>query len=462
VNTRSLITALALLTAALSFAIYRSMPADRPVRNVLFIVVDTLRADALGAYGNPLALSPNLDAFAKEAIVFEQTWAQGAYTMASYLSYMSSTHVRSHGLDGNLGKGGICAWNDITLLPEVLTPSGFRTTAFVSNSNLHPKNGFPRGFDTWNGLTPEQLGANTLTRKDYDIGDVQVVRRGVAAMQGWSAQERNFLYLHTLGPHLPLTPSKTARARVGLPTDSSWRPVHLQEIRRLRQNHTAADEERTRLAYLADVFDADRDVGRLLQGLEDSGHAESTAVFIFSDHGEEIWEHGDYGHQDGVWEQLIHVPLMVRVPGLTPKRVPSLVGLIDLVPTLLPLLGVEASQAWQGRDLFAPYERDVMVSQRFEERAISRGDGLKAIWRKAPTNPNWRFFQLENDPTEQSPLTATQAPKNTLEHQAASWSDKTPRASRPRHNEAIGICGRLSAEEEDEHNEALRALGYVE
>ena len=459
---RNLILTLITVATVVALSVSTWTPVEQPPRNVLFIVVDTLRADSLGAYGNSMGLSPNLDEFAKEAVVFEQTWAQGAYTMASYLSYMSSTHVRTHGLDGNLGEGGICSWENITLLPEALKPHGFRSTAFVSNSNLHPKNGFPRGFDTWNDLTPDQLGSKTLTRADYDIGDIQVVRRGVAAMQRLTENERNFLYLHTLGPHLPLTPTKAARELVGLPTDSTWKPIHLQEIRALRLQHTAEDEERTRLAYLADVFDADRAVGRILKGLESSGQKEHTAVFIFSDHGEEIWEHGDYGHQDGVWEPLIRVPLLVRVPGWKPKRVSPLVGLIDIVPSLLPVLGVQDHHLWQGVNLFAPYERASMISQRFEERAISQGDGLKAIWRKAPHKNNWHYFQLEDDPDEQAPLTARQASENTLKQQALTWSEQTPKIVRPRNNDVTGICGSLSKTEQTEHNEALRALGYVE
>jgi len=460
---RNLIIGLTVLVSiAAGVVASQSLQTERGVKNVVFIVVDTLRADALGVYGNPMGLTPNIDAFSKEAIVYDRAWAQGAYTMASYMSYMTSTHVRTHGLDGNLGEGGICKWDDLKFLPEVLGEHGFHSAAYVSNSNLHPKKGFPRGFDTWNDLTPEQLGASVLKRSDYDIGDRQVVKRGIAAMKSWSEGERHFLYLHTLGPHLPLTPSKAGRAKVGLPTDESWRPIHLGQVRKLRQQHTPEDEERTRLAYLADVFDADGAVGELLRGLEQSGRANDTVVMIFSDHGEEIWEHGDYGHQDGVWEQLIHVPLLMRVPGWGPKRVTSLVGLIAIIPSLLPILGVEEEHPWQGKNLFANYQRETMVSQRFEERAISTGDGLKGIWRKSPRSNSWQYFQLDSDPTEQVPLSAVQAPENRLNAQANAWAEQTRQSTHPKNTAAVGICGKLSGSELEEHNEALRALGYVE
>ena len=156
--------------------------------------------------------------------------------MASYLSYMSSTHVRTHGLDGNLGTAGICDWDDLRMLPEVLAAHGFQTHAYVSNSNLHPKKGFPRGFKTWNDLNTEALGSATLKRSEYDLTDVQVIKRAKRALHGWSDDERNFLYLHILGPHLPLTPSKEARKLVGLPTDNSWKGIHLQEIRKASQS----------------------------------------------------------------------------------------------------------------------------------------------------------------------------------------------------------------------------------
>jgi len=138
--------------------------AVRPVfarTNLVIIVVDTLRADHVGAMSGGTTAdalppdspptTPNIDRYARSSYTFRRAWSQGAYTLASYMSYMSSTHVRTHGLDGNLGPAGICDWDDLKMLPEVLTEAGFTADAWVANAHLHPKKGFPRGFQTWNG-----------------------------------------------------------------------------------------------------------------------------------------------------------------------------------------------------------------------------------------------------------------------------------------------------------------------
>jgi arylsulfatase A-like enzyme len=427
----------------------------QPPQNLLVVVVDTLRADALGVYGNPTQPSPGIDAHAAESVVFERAWAQSTFTPGSYVSYMSSTWVRTHGWDygpADYPDPGICGWSDLEMLPEVLSRHGFERVALVANHALHPKRGFPRGFERWNGIDVSGLeGSAALAPERWMLDDEAVVERAIREIAAWDRGRRHFLYVHLLSPHLPLMPSPAARERYGLAPEGA---IDLALIQRLRQRSTPFEREVTRRAYLAAVHDMDRRVRRIL----DAVHREDTVVAFLSDHGEEMWEHGDYGHQDGVWEALAHVPLIVRAPGLEARRVPAPVGLLDLPPTLLPLLGIrDVPRSWQGQDLFAPSLRAGVFSQRFTEVAVTADGRVKAIG--APeANGAWVSFDLARDPAEQHPQ-----PMGTRELTSLyeTWAGTTPLARRDRGAEPVGMCRSLSPEEKDEQQERLRSLGYV-
>ena len=451
-----------------------------PIKNLIMIVIDTQRTDVLGIYGAKYGASPNIDAFGVKSIVFENAWSQNTYTIGSFMSFMTSTHLRTHGLDANLGRGGICAWGDVRTLPEVLKDHGFTTRAYVANPNLHPKKGFARGFDTWNDQTDEDLKG---TRKS-SMSDQGVVRRATRDLSSWK-NERNFLYLHLMAPHLPQHPSKQAINRFKL--DKKSAVVDLELINQWRRHSTPEQQELSKRVYVASVWDGDRLTGAILEAIKQTGHHQDSVVLLMSDHGEELWEHGDYGHQDGVWEQLAHVPLILHLPNAPATRVSEPVALIDVLPTMLDLLGIdEQHPSWQGQHLFESHRQPVFV-QRFDEMALTADGRQKTAWywtdepeRQSESNnwgkpakrrtvrhrtPNldnneWHFFDLTADPTEQNP--SFEGPKALRDHYA-DWLARTPVApERDNNAEPIGICSDLSEAEEAEHIEVLRELGYVE
>lgn len=472
---------------ALVCATVLTLVAARPSterKNLVIIVVDTLRADHVGAMagsttaplppGTPRT-TPNLDRWARDAYVFRRAWSQGAYTLASFLSYMTSTHVRTHGLDGNLGPAGICDWDDLQTLPEVLTEAGFQAEAWVANAHLHPKKGFPRGFQRWNG---QEVSDDPL-RAARGTDDDAVVSAAQAAFAAWDDADRHFLYLHLMTPHLPLRPSEAARERFDVPHD--MRNVSGRTITRLNRTRDEDGRDANRRAYQATVWDADQHVAAILDELAATGHADDTIVAVFADHGEELWEQGRYGHMAGVWETLVHVPLIVFVPGAPGGVVDRPVGLIDVAPTVTRLLGVEPSEAWQGLDLIRPAaERATIAAQRFHERAITEGSGRKAIWQVAldegaeanasrhrsraaskAEDGAWSVFDLRDDPGESAPLDDAAALLR-LQAAAADWEAETPEIVRPQDGEPHGICGVLSGREAEQHQRELEALGYVE
>ncbi|MBW1684620.1 MAG: sulfatase-like hydrolase/transferase [Deltaproteobacteria bacterium] len=440
-------------------------PAPTP-RHLVAIVVDTRRADALGLYGNPRGTSPKLDSFARESVIFEHAWAQGTYTLASYLSYMSSIHVRSHGWDFPFlynPKAGVCGWDDMEMLAEVLARNGFRNEAFVANPVLEPSKGFARGFHDWNGIRLDGVHEDdTSLWLQFWLDDGRVVEEAEAALARWEGDRRQFLYLHLMDPHPPLDPSPAGREAVGAPAD--WAPggrLGSHWVRELRKRGTPEQKERVRDGYLASVWDADDSVGRILRAVEESGHADDTVVVFFADHGEQIWEHGDHGHARGVWEELAHVPLLIRIPGRPPERVDRPVGLLDLAPTLLKALGIEEFPAsWQGRNLFEADGR-VVVSQRLRQTAVTvegRIKGILGIW---PGGIGWRYFDLEGDPGEQEALANVEG-AGKLRKCYERWAAGVPKVARDRGEQPVGICVMTSERHDRLHEDALRALGYIQ
>lgn len=462
-RSRAVATALPVLGLLLS-----ACSPDGPPRHVVMIVVDTLRADVLGLYGDPRGASPRIDALGRQSIVFERAFAQGTYTPASYLSYMTSTWVRHHGFDYHVAvypESGVCGWTDLEPLPAVLARSGFVTEAFVANHRLDPKGGFARGFARWNdkrldGPPPADERARA---QGFLFGDRRVVEGAARSFEQWRPGERRFLYLHLMAPHLPLAPSRAAREAMDLPRD--WAPrgrINLIDVQRLTRDSTPGQRAATRDGYLASVWDGDRAVGRILDALEASGHADDTIVVLLADHGEQLWEHGDYGHDFGVWQQLAHVPLVLRIPGREPLRVRDrAVGLLDVAPTLLALLGFEERPAsWQGRDLFAAPPARPVFTERLAAVAVTR-DGRHKVRGAPGTGLGWRVFDLEADPAEQHPL-PLRGRGRALVQRYATWDAAVPPIERNPDAPPVGRCRDVTEQDRQDYEDALRALGYVE
>lgn len=439
-----------------------------PPRNLVMIVVDTLRADALGVYGSDWPSSPRIDSFAGDSLVFDHARSQGTFTPASFLSYMSSTYVRTHGWDFHVAfypESGVCGWTDLVLLAEVLGRAGFRTEAAVANFRLNQKAGFARGFERWNEVPAEEVaGRGDLLAYNVAFGDVRVTQAATHAVKAWEARERHFLYVHLMAPHLPLRPSKEALAALGIGSD--WTPgghIEVEEVGELNEQHEKVDPARFRLGYAASVWDADRSVGRILDAIDRSGHRDDTVVVFLSDHGEEIWEHGYYGHGWGVWSQLTHIPLVLRVPGREPGRVGDrAVALIDVAPTLLDLLEVEERpESWQGASLFDAAPRRPVVSERFSASVITQDGVVEALRRPWRTGGTWRFFDLAEDPSEQEPLPWLRHGL-PLRETFEGWDAETPRVTRDVNAEPVGACRDLTPGDREHLEEQLRALGYAQ
>ena len=409
-----------------------SQPPDR----VVFIVIDTLRADRLGLYGGPSETAPFLSELAKHSLVFDAAWAPSSWTGPSMASIFTSMYPNQHGVVLGLRgvrKAGELKKIDVRRLPDALETipifmksQGYTTFGVSSNINVGPIIGFDRGFDHFElVLYRQSTGAPSLVER----------------LRSWKsdieAQPRSFIYLHFMDPHPPYLshdasqPVDPGRGRDNL-------PVYDGEIR-------YADDA---IRFLFDEFD-------WMQG---------ATVIITSDHGQEFRDHGGTGHGFQLYSELTRVPLLIHQPGQeVPRRVAQNVTTLDILPTLRQLVGAPPSEQDTGRSLLdaqpgGPDQReifsmrtDAQPEQTERKRALILGE-----YKLILSEPQDRveLYHLQTDPRELVDLAATQPERvremrTRLDAQAA--ASNPPSQAAPRRYEP-------SREEADQ----LEALGYVE
>jgi len=313
---QALTAALVVAFAAGSITCSRQTPTPR---NLLIISVDTLRADRLGAYGYDRPTSPELDAFAETAVVFDEAQAHSSWTLASFASLMTSLYPSTHRCTGYNSK-----LDDAHLtLGEVLGAAGFRTAAVVSHVYLGRRFGLHQGFAEYD----ESL-VFRIMKSHEAISSEKVTARGTAWLRARAAADdgdRWCLWLHYFDPHDTYQPHPGLSEQFGISHDTDL--------------------------YDGEVAFTDRAIGEVLRTLEESGAADDTIVVFVSDHGEEFLDHGRKGHGHTLHRELVRVPLAVRAPGFEARRVTDVVRTVDVMPTVLDLLGVETPPMLEGESL---------------------------------------------------------------------------------------------------------------
>lgn len=342
-----------------------SQPPTRPAPNVLLYIVDTLRADSLACYGNETVETPAIDRLALEGTLFESAIAPSPWTRPSVASLLTGLPPAVHGAQGREHKLS----EAMELLPESFQQSGYRTAFINTNPNTGAFFGFEQGFDDFVELYRERAPE----REDVRVRQGELITRSdevtERAMQ-WidSAPRPFFLTVLTVDPHGPYEPPARFD-RYGSHIDSRARGV----TRWLnREDLSVADKERIRSLYYGEIAFNDDSLGRLLDHLEESGIADETIVLFTSDHGEEFWEHGRFGHHKTLFEESIHVPLVLRYPGVVTagERVSRPVETLQVAPTLLRLAGLEPSQGSRGLLESSPADEAVYSQLRSDGRDL--------------------------------------------------------------------------------------------
>lgn len=430
--------------------------------NVLVVVVDTLRADRVGVYGNARGLTPHIDRLAARAAVFQHAYAQAPWTNPSVASLFTSRFQSQHGV---IAIQSILGDDEVTLA-EVLKARGYATGAFCANSLLLRNHGYAQGFDEYRAYWTAR--PRDTARPKAANERAQVLNHDALEWLAEVGTERPvFLYLQYMETHTPYEPPADVLDRLleGRPKPDLGlvnyvaRFGHLIDIP--PQGLRAVED-----VYDTEVVAVDRAIGELLAALDARGFLSGAVVVITADHGDEFKDHGLMGHDYTLYDEVIHVPLLVAVPGSSGRRdVADVVGLVDIAPTLLELVGAEAPAAFEGRSLTAAIagRRDGAGPQTAysellkpegatrltpHERAIVVGRH-KLI---AGVGGEQEFYALDADPGERNANALDDGARTAL---ARALDDARRHAlanASPRRTQPIDAATR----------ERLRALGYTE
>jgi len=298
--------------------------------NVLLISMDTTRADRLGCYGYDKNTTPNIDSFAKEAVLFKSVVAPIPFTFPSHLSMMTGTIPPYHGVHDNDGR---TIKDSHLTLAEVLKDNGYKTAAIIASFALNVQFGLDQGFDSYSDF------------KDHSEGKVNFINGRRASdtarlTNKWLQENKDdkfFLFTHYYDPHYPYNPPE------GFIEPFKDSP------------------------YDGEIASVDHAIGQVIEKLKELGLYDNTMIIITSDHGEMLGQHEEGGHGYYIYEGAVKVPLIVKVPGSKKsRRIDETVGLIDIFPTVCSYLGIDVPDFIQGVDLSLYFKGQSISEHRYQ------------------------------------------------------------------------------------------------
>lgn len=381
--------------------------------SILLITIDTLRADHLGwSHGAQKSITPNLDRFTQEAAVFDVATTPATATRPAIASLLTGKYPGRHTVVHNQGQLG----DDDVLFPELLGEAGYENLFLYGNDLLAPDSGLTQGIQSTEGHS-RYMGS----------ADEPMASR---AIEWLSAREKSpthpfFLWLHLMDPHGPyFSAPESVRDHVprrdGLQNqvldvaDGNYARGKIPKYQRLRET---LDTETYRWRYRAEIHHTDRQIGRVLEALDDLGFGKTSIVVVTADHGESLGEHDRYfQHGWDVYDPSARVPLAIRLPGIVPVgRIEQPVSLVDIPPTLLRGLGLDAPPGIEGVDLAPlilgrPTEaRPVFTRSACPNDLVSVRLGDFKLIHTPPREstdgwsfetPGWQLVSLSDDPEE--------------------------------------------------------------
>lgn len=366
------------------FLMSKSSKATNLHKNVILIIWDAVRADHLSCYGYPKKTTPHLDDLASQGILFERAFAPSSHTVESIPSILSSTLPTSHQVNDVTA----CLPSELVLLPQIFKALGYQTAAFSFNPYVSPSYGYKKGFNRF--FAPSELFIKThktvfghllerssrlpwlflFTKPLYNLSEkITTISFGETSLHSieprhltqriisWIKHHPKkpfFVYAHFEGGHSPYLASPTSIQKFWpgekLPEEIDELPTTPPESLGLfLPFHIGPPLDQKNLEKMLALYDAkihDHDfyLGQLINFLKIEGLWKNTLLIITADHGEEFYDHQGWGHGHSLYQEVIHVPLVISDAGILPRgvRVKSPVSLLDLMPTLLSLLNLKS------------------------------------------------------------------------------------------------------------------------
>ena len=453
---------------------------QRP-KNVVLYLIDTLRADKLSPI-NPRTRvqTPGLSRFVRDAAVLTNAHSQENWTKPSVATLLTSLMPWQH----NALTTEAVLPEAVHLMPELLSEQGFYTGGFVANGYVSDRFGFKQGWDTFRNYIRESRNCAA-----------QFVAADVLEWLDTRPQEKPFfLYVHTIDAHVPYhPPAHFLQMYDPAPYDGPVTFAHnaelLEKVKLGELPLNSRDKVRLEALYDGSITYHDVHFDAIMEGLERRGLANDTMIVVTADHGEEFWDHGAVGHGHSVYEELLHVPMFVKLPGVTREisRVEDWVGLVDVLPTIFEALGVPVPDDAAGHSFL---ER-VRGGSDDAPRVVVSGfmDAWRACaldsWKLVMHGDHAALYDLAHDPHEQHDVAAqhtmivneargllglalNESEKNTLAPTTQRPSSNLPQNRAQTHAPAPATAPHRPVVHEQETttidaetDAQLRALGYV-
>jgi arylsulfatase A-like enzyme len=402
----------------------------KPIPYIIIITIDSLRKDAVSSYNTDHQLTPNIDKFSKESYIFTRAIAPTSWTLPSMASMMTGMPPEVHQATRHHHK----VTEKLPTLPGQLRKAGYYTAAIGINPTLSKKTNISQGFiyydfypkfstgrslgskirkHLFTYVPAEKLADVTSEHLELDFKSFISTDKLTDLSIEWirSNKEKNFfLWIHYFDPHVPYSPPKPyikkASPSLG---DVFDRP---DDILTKSFVPDRTEREWIKSLYLGEVKYIDHNIGRLLEAMKGMGIYENSFIILTSDHGEEFWDHGEYYHGHSLYNELIQIPLIIKVPGKKEKkRVERRISLEHLLPTIMDLCGLEMNN----RDLYKPSFLSLLGNKNepFPESPIICSSLRYGVEREAVFFGNFKYiisgdegqvelYDILSDPLEQS------------------------------------------------------------
>jgi len=384
-----------------------SAPGAAPKMNIIIINIDTLRKDHCGIYKYQRATTRSMDGLAARSLVFSNMVSASSFTVPSVGSLFTSSYPGEHGA---IGKDEMILPEKNITLAEVLEKNGYHTAAFSASPFISPEFGFGQGFEIFS--TTDSAHADAL----YD--------KAMPWLDTHYHEQPFFMYVMFFDPHQPYDPPESVERlfqrdafgyKIWPDSMLKNKPVR---VSKLSPKITPVELEFAKSMYDSEVEYVDQFIGMMLQKAEILGLLNRTMVIITSDHGEEFLEHGGFGHSRTLYNESISVPFVLYYPGISApgKKISSLVRNVDVMPTILDLVGISPPEKISGRSLRPLFENSAGLkpAPAFSElKSFTKaGEYLRALTtpddKLIENQPSikFEFYNLAKDPREKTDISA--------------------------------------------------------
>ncbi|HIF63436.1 MAG TPA: hypothetical protein EYG16_10050 [Deltaproteobacteria bacterium] len=439
---------------------------DKP--NVLLISLDSLRADHVSAYGYHRATTPALEKLAADGIRFDNAISTSSWTLPTHLTMFTSRYQLSHGVvhDTNVLDPGI------PVLGEIMKAAGYSTAGFVSAPYVAAMYGYARGMDEYLDLSAAHEH-RSLARKAIVAPDINA---NALRWLDQHADEPFFLFLHYFDIHYDYVPPAPYDTMFDPGYEGEMDGTDFIERKDVNRNMPARDLEHILALYDGEIRFTDEHVGRVLARIDELGLRDNTLVIVVSDHGDEFFEHGNKGHHRTLYQEVLRVPLIVRLPDgrWAGESVSRQASLVDILPTIMDVAGLDGPPVMEGLSLLelraaTPRSRERAVYGEFFDK---RGFNLQ-IARRLPTSKTIQhfnrithpkkapveYYDLARDAEEQHDLAEERREELRVELDGMGhWSEQRWRAQQHTLRESQADT---RVELDSETLERLKSLGYV-